>query len=50
MIVGIVIGVQLIGQFSSRQLNIAIGCIAVAFVLFQLVKEKIFRAEGAATT
>ncbi len=47
VIVGIVIGVQLIGQFNHRQLNIAIGGIAVAFVLFQLMKERIFRAEGA---
>jgi uncharacterized protein len=45
-IAGIVIGVQLIGQFSARELNIAIGCIAVAFVMFQIVKEKIFAAEG----
>ncbi len=43
---GIVIGVQLIGRFSARELNIAIGCIAVGFVLFQLMKEKIFQAEG----
>lgn len=47
VIVGIVIGVQLIGQFSARQLNVAIGCIAVGFVGFQIVKEKIFAAEGA---
>jgi uncharacterized membrane protein YfcA len=47
VVVGIVIGVQLIGRFSARELNVAIGCIAVGFVLFQLVKEKIFRAEGA---
>jgi len=47
VIVGIVIGVQLIGRFSARELNVAIGIIAVTFVLFQLVKEKIFRAEGA---
>ena len=47
VVVGIVIGVQLIGQFDKEQLNRAIGCIAVAFVLFQLVKEKVFRAEGA---
>lgn len=46
-IAGIIIGVQLIGNFSARQLNIAIGCIAVTFVLFQVVKEKIFAAEGA---
>lgn len=46
VIVGIMVGVQLIGHFSARELNVAIGCIAVAFVLFQLVKERIFRAEG----
>ena len=44
---GVVIGVQLIGHFSPRQLNLAIGGIAVLFVVFQLAKEKIFRAEGA---
>ena len=47
VLVGVVIGVQLIGRFSARELNISIGTLAVAFVLFQLVKEKIFRAEGA---
>jgi uncharacterized membrane protein YfcA len=46
VVAGIIIGVQLIGRFSARELNIAIGCIAVAFVLFQFVKERIFRAEG----
>lgn len=46
-IVGIVIGVQLIDRFSSRQLNVAIGCIAVGFVFFQLLKDRIFAAEGA---
>lgn len=47
VIVGVVIGVQLVDYLSARQLNIAIGCIAVGFVLFQLLKEKIFVAEGA---
>lgn len=46
-VVGIVVGVQLIDRFSPRQLNVAIGCIAVGFVLFQLAKERIFAAEGA---
>ncbi len=46
VIIGIVIGVQLIGHFSARELNIAIGCIAVSFVVFQITKEKIFAAEG----
>lgn len=44
---GIVIGVHFIGQFSPRQLNIAIGVIAVTFVAFQVFREIIFRAEGA---
>ncbi len=47
VVVGVIIGVQLIGILSARQLNIAIGLLAVAFVAFQFVKEKIFRAEGA---
>ncbi len=46
-VVGIIIGVHFIGQFSPRQLNIAIGIIAVTFVLFHLLREIIFRAEGA---
>ena len=45
VMVGVVVGVQLIGQFSPRQLNIAIGLIAVLFVAFQVSKERIFRAE-----
>jgi len=47
VIVGVLIGVQCIGRFSPRQLNIIIGALAVAFVIFQFVKERIFRAEGA---
>ncbi|HOB99590.1 MAG TPA: sulfite exporter TauE/SafE family protein [Verrucomicrobiota bacterium] len=47
VVVGVVIGVQLIGRFSARELNLAIGLLAVAFVTFQLVKEAVFRAEGA---
>ncbi len=46
VVVGVVIGVQLIGRFSPRQLNIAIGLIAVLFVGFQIIKDRIFRAEG----
>src|SRR5512137_2011265 len=45
--VGILVGVHFIGRFSPRQLNVAIGVIAVTFVLFQLFREKILRAEGA---
>ena len=46
VIVGVIIGVQLVDLLNPRQLNIAIGCIAVGFVVFQWVKEKIFAAEG----
>jgi hypothetical protein len=46
VVVGVVVGVRLIGRFSPRELNIAIGVLAVAFVVFQVVKEGIFRAEG----
>src|SRR5262249_23144148 len=47
VILGVILGVRLVGRFSPRQLNIAIGLLAVLFVLFQLIKERIFRAEGA---
>jgi len=47
VVVGVVIGVQLIGRFSARELNIAIGLLAISFVVFQVSKEIIFRAEGA---
>src|SRR2546423_563444 len=40
MIAGVLIGVRLIGKFSSRELNIAIGTLAVLFVIFQLIKER----------
>ena len=43
---GVVIGVGLMGRFSRRELEIAIGVLAVSFVLFQLVKAALFRAEG----
>lgn len=46
VVVGVLIGVQLIDRFSAHQLNVSIGIIAMAFVLFQLAKEKIFAAEG----
>jgi len=47
VVVGVLIGVQCIGQFSPRQLNIVIGVMAVAFVVFQFTKERLFKAEGA---
>lgn len=46
VVVGVLASVGLIDRFSPRQLNIAIGIVAMGFVLFQLVKEKVFAAEG----
>ena len=47
VVLGVIIGVQLIDRFSPRELNIVIGFLAVGFVLFQLFKHQIFKAEGA---
>ena len=47
VVAGVVLGVQLIGKFSARELNVAIGVLAVLFVVFQIVKERVFQAEGA---
>lgn len=46
VIVGVIAGVFMIGSFSPRQINVTIGVIAISFVLFQFVKEKVFAAEG----
>lgn len=46
VIAGVLVGVQLIGQFSPRQLNVAIGILAIVFVCFQLARDFILRAEG----
>jgi len=47
VVVGVILGVQLIGQCSPRQLNLAIGLIAVLFAGFQVVKDRFFRAATA---
>ena len=47
VVIGVVVGVQLVGQFSPRQLNLAIGVIAVLFALFQYSKEYLFRSTTA---
>jgi hypothetical protein len=46
VVVGVTAGISVVGRFSPRQLNIAIGVIAVLFVLFQVTRERIFRMEG----
>jgi uncharacterized protein len=47
VVIGVLVGVQLIGHFSSRQFNIVIGVLAIIFVVFQLLKDRIFAAEKA---
>jgi uncharacterized membrane protein YfcA len=46
VVVGVILGVQLVERFRPNQLNFAIGLIAVLFVLFQFVKDRVFQAEG----
>jgi hypothetical protein len=49
VVAGVMIGVQLIGRFSPREVNLAIGVIAVLFAAFQFNQDRIFRAERAFT-
>lgn len=46
VVAGVLLGVRLIGRFSARELNLAIGLLAVSFVGFQLLKERGFRTRG----
>ena len=51
VVLGVLVGVRLIGMLSARndaarELNVVIGLLAISFVIFQLTKEIIFRAEG----
>lgn len=46
VVIGVLVGVQLIGHFSARQFNVVIGVLAIAFVIFQLTKDRIFAAES----
>lgn len=46
VVAGVLIAVQGIDRFTPRQLNVTIGVISMTFVAFQIVKEKIFAAEG----
>ena len=45
-VAGVILGVQLVGRLSPQQLNVVIGLLAVLFVSFQFVKERVFAAEG----
>lgn len=42
---GVVLGAQWVGRFSARELNVAIGLTAVAFVLYQGTRDWILRLE-----
>jgi uncharacterized membrane protein YfcA len=46
VVVGTIVGLMLMDRFSPRQMNITIGVICIAFVVFQFAKEQIFKAEG----
>lgn len=46
VVAGVLIAVQGIDRFTPRQFNVTIGIISMLFVAFQVVKEKIFAAEG----
>jgi uncharacterized membrane protein YfcA len=46
VIPGVVLGAQWLGRFSPRELNAAIGLIAVGFVLYQVGRDWILRVEG----
>ena len=43
VVLGVLLGVNGMGEFSPRQLNQIIGLLAVLFVLFQLAKEYLFQ-------
>lgn len=44
VLVGVCIGVWMVGRFSARQLNLAIGLLALAFVAFQCGKDRWLRS------
>ncbi len=43
MVIGVALGSQLFNRFSARELNLIVGIMAVAFVIYQLIKEWLFR-------
>ena len=47
VVVGVITGIQFIGRFSPRELNFAIGIIAVLFAIFQFFKDRLFRGQNA---
>ena len=49
VLLGVVIGVQCLGRFNARQLNMVIGTLALCFVLFQLIKAHLLKQQAAST-
>lgn len=47
VVVGVILGVRMVNSFSPRGINVVIGVLAVSFVVFQVLKERIFAWEGA---
>jgi uncharacterized membrane protein YfcA len=47
VVVGIILGAYLVNHLSPRHLNLCIGLVAVAFVSFQVVRDKFFKMSEA---
>jgi uncharacterized membrane protein YfcA len=47
VLIGVIVGVQLLGRFSSRELNLVIGILAIGFVIFNVTKDRLFRQHSA---
>ena len=45
VILGVIAGIQLMDRMEPRHFSLIIGVLAVSFVVFQLVKEKVFKNE-----
>ena len=45
VLLGVLVGVQVMGRIEPSHFNLIIGILAVSFVVFQVVKEKVFKNE-----
>ncbi len=45
VVLGVIAGIQLMDRMEPRHFSLIIGVLAVSFVVFQLVKEKVFKNE-----
>lgn len=46
VLIGVCVGAMLVGRFTPRQLNLTIGLIAIGFVLYQLLRDRLLAWEG----